>query len=331
MTRKEIAALAHARGFAGVFFLRPTNLAPIWLTLCRGACPPHTQGLCLNPALAHPAANCVLLLVRAYTPFAAESYLPGYYIASNAGYFAVKALIRTLAAQGHYARHIEVPLIALARQANIGTLCKNALLDIPPFGTRTALFTVAIDLAASDTLANDLIANNVIANGAIANGMTGVAAPYPVRHNCAGCRDCADACPAQAIDPAAGLLAHKCLRNFMEKDALPPWVMARVTGLLGCERCMAACRRNRHIGIRQATGAESAAFDLKRLLWENIAPARSLVGKNMATGKRLTAQAAVIAAHRKRTDLLPDIKRLTTHEHPAVRHAAIWARNRLDQ
>ena len=194
---------------------------------------------------------------------------------------------------------------ALVTQAEVGTLCKNALLDIGGFGTRTVLFTLVTDACAPQAE---------------------FPSPPP---SCGACTLCANACPVGAIDPVRGLDAQACLRTYMESAPMPDWVMERMPGLLGCELCQYACPRNSRIVSRESTPEELAAFDINALLIGKQSSACALVGKNMCSGKRLTSQAAVTAAHAGRTDLIPELRLLLDHPQPGVRHAAAWALKRL--
>lgn len=304
MTQCEIRTLAQSYGFADAYCLRPTPLKDAWAAMCRVQSP-HTGGLCLDPASEFSWASSVLLLVHAYRPFKKESGLPGYYIASNAGYHAANALCAELTARGYRAERLEVPLPALVTQAGLGTLCKNAMLDIGDFGTRTALFTLATDACAPQT---DL------------------PSPPP---SCGACAMCANACPVGAIDPEQGLNAQLCLRAYMESAPMPDWVMEHLPGLLGCELCQYACPRNSSAMPREPSLEEREAFDIDALLRGEQSHARPLVGKNMCGGGRLIAQAAVLAAHSGKAELLPALRRLLDHPQPGVRHAAAWALEKL--
>ena len=268
MTEQAIETIIAAHGFAAAYRLPPLPLGEVWAAQCH-ARPPHTDGLCLEPARAYPFAKSILLLVKPYVPFRPETGLPGYYIASNAGYHAANALQSALAQAGCRAEHMEVPLSALIAQAGIGRLLKNGLIDIPPYGTRTALFTLACELPPQDIVP--------------------ILPPA-----CGDCGVCASACPAGAIHPKEGLHAPRCLRTYMEKDPMPAWVLEKLPGLLGCEICQSACPRNRQLGFREANTQEQAAFSMPRLIAGDIFDARALVGKNMCTGGRLTAHAAVL-------------------------------------
>lgn len=266
LTYAQLKARITAHGFAAGYLLQTQSLGEAWERQYK-ARPPHTGNLCLDPVERYPWARAIVLLVRTYVPFEQNSILPGYYIASNAGYHAANALARDIQSIGYRAERLELPLTALVSEAGLGRLLKNALLDIGEFGTRTALFTLVTDACAAEKKI------------------------YMQPPACRTCTLCARACPAGAIDPVHGLDAARCLRTHMEGDAIPQWVAERMPGLLGCERCQAICPRNAHLGTRAPTEAEESAFNLERLICGDIADARVLVGKNMCSRGRLQMQA----------------------------------------
>lgn len=87
--------LAPGFGFSKAYCLGMAPLAQTWNALCREH-PPHTNGLCVNPSEEYPWATAIIMLLRAYQPFPPKSGLPGYYVASNAGYHAVNTLCKSL-------------------------------------------------------------------------------------------------------------------------------------------------------------------------------------------------------------------------------------------
>lgn len=298
---EQFNALCTAHGFAAGYCLPLLPLGEIWASQYQKR-PPHTDGLCLDPRAAYPEATCIVLFVKAYAPLL-DVELPGYYIASNAGYHAANALCRALQASGFFAARLEVPLPALISAFSLGTLTRSGLLDIPPFGTRTALFTI-------------------VTNAFAAAPQT----PHACTP-CGACSACAGACPA--IHPVHGLNASLCIRTYMENAPMPHWVMKNMQSLLGCERCQRVCPRNAHIGLREASPKETYAFDLLRLIKGETAQARALVGKNMCTGRRLSAHAAILAAHAGRLDALPAIDALVDGPSPLAKRAAQYARVHL--
>ena len=112
---------------------------------------------------------------------------------------------------------------------------------------------------------------------------------------------------------------------------MPPWVMERMTTLLGCEMCQDACPLNHFIRPRPMTDEEKAAFDLERLLSGDLKPALSLIGKNMKKGGKLIAQAAVLAANQKRTDLLPLLEAQAQKADGPLKDTLLWAISKLLQ
>lgn len=298
---RKLLQCAEAHGFSAGYFLSPADLAPVWRAQCHFMPPPHTRNLCLSPSGDYPWASCVFLLVRAYSPFAPGDRFPAYYPASNAGYHAANALKEELAAMQYRAERVEVPLSALVMREQIGLLLKNALLELPGFGTRTALYTILTDACAP------------------------CAYPPAALMPCGACALCAKACPFGAIDTVHGLDAQRCVRTYMESEPMPDWVMERMPGLLGCEICQGACPRNGNIPLGAPSAFERASLDLERLLHGDSKDARALVGKNLVGRGRLQAQAAVLLAQDGRRDLLPVFEALLSSPHEIVRGAARWA------
>ena len=75
--------------------------------------------------------------------------------------------------------------------------------------------------------------------------------------------------------------------------------------------------------------AEEAAFDLEKLLSGDQKPALSLIGRNMKKGGRLIAQAAVLAANQKQTDLLPMMEAQAAKADGPLKDTLDWAISHL--
>ena len=73
------------------------------------------------------------------------------------------------------------------------------------------------------------------------------------------------------------------------------------------------------------TESEQAAFDLERLLSGEQKPALALIGKNMKKGGKLIAQAAVLAAHQGREDLLPLMEAQADKADGPLKDTLTWA------
>ena len=77
------------------------------------------------------------------------------------------------------------------------------------------------------------------------------------------------------------------------------------------------------------TEAERTAFDLQKLIAGDIQPALEIIGKNMKKGGKLTAQAAVLAANKHRTDLLPLLEDQAAHADGPLKDTLNWAISHL--
>ena len=110
---------------------------------------------------------------------------------------------------------------------------------------------------------------------------------------------------------------------------MPGWVMEKMTCLLGCEVCQDVCPLNHFVGARPMTEEETEAFTLEKLLSGDLKPALTLIGKNMKKGGKLIAQAAVLAANQKRTDLLPVLEAQTVQAEGPLKETLEWAISHL--
>ncbi len=299
LTNEEITGLASRYGFSAAYSLEVLNLEQTWQALCGLGIP--KGHLCSAPEAEYPFASALLLLVAQYRPFTQGTLLPAYYFASNSAYHKANALTNELNALGYMAKRIEVPLAALVEQAGLGTLCKNSMLDIENFGTRTALFTIATNACKPQ--------HNL-----------------PQKPpNCGECTLCANTCPAKAIDRVMGLDPSRCIRAHMENAPMPEWVMARLSGFLGCELCQAVCPRNAFIKPREPKAEELEAFELKKLLRGELKVAAYYVGNNMCSRARLMAQSAALCGRTNRHDLLSEVEMLCHNEVQSISAAAKWA------
>lgn len=306
--RESILKAARQRGFAAAYFLAPLPL-PLWrerASLSRTQC-----GMGWDVPAAYPKAKCVVLLVKAYTPYqraddiqpcirtapGTDHILP-YYIAEHEAYFEAKALCGEIAAQGFYCEPARVPARALALGNGVGAHSKNGLLAISDFGTRAALFNLATD--ACEPLPG--------------------AGMHPACPD--GCDACIRSCPTGAI-AADGLDATKCLRYFMDSSAHPAFVLEKLTSLLGCDLCQRVCPKNARLKPEAPSQEVRAAFDLRRLILGETMQARELVGRNITGGGKLTVEAIALAA--KDGLYESEIRAAHTSCFPAAREAAAWA------
>ena len=274
-----------------------------------GAFAPQTDWIEGDAAAAYPWANGLLLLIWPYAPLEPDAVLSGYYPASNQSYHAMRALRETLAGEGVRTERAAVPVKTILVDWGIGARLDNDLIYVPGFGTR---FIVQALMAALPEEALRYAPKR---------------APFEA---CVHCKRCERACPGGAIGAGPrGYDWRKCLRAYEEGPAMPEWVMEKMTCLLGCEVCQNVCPLNHFMRPRPMTRAEEDAFALERLLSGDLKPALDIVGKNMKKGGKLTAQAAVLAANRGRTDLLPLLERQAAQAAGPLKETLDWAISHL--
>lgn len=304
MNADEIKSIAKTLGFGNAYCLHPHYAQ----THKKQDAHPDVSRLCYNVLESCPEATCIVLLVKNYVPYSEQSYYPGYYVASNAGYHGCKAFTKQLVQQGYLAQTLEVPVKQLICNAGIGVILKNDLVYMDGFGTRTVFFTVATNACLPEETEKNI------------NRKT----------TCVNCHACESACPVGAIDKN-GFHWQRCIRTYMDSDVVPDWVKPHITTLLGCELCQHACPENIDVGCRLPDAEMEGIFALKKLLADEIKEAKQYIGKNMATHKRLSVHAAILAANRECRDVLPYLRAKSFSLHEGEKDAAEWAIKHLMQ
>ena len=272
-----------------------------------GAFAPQTGWIEGDPEAAWPWANSLLLLIWPYQPFTQGAVLSGYYPASHRSYMAMRALQETLTQAGIRTERAAVPVKTILTDWGLGSRLNNDLIYLPGFGTR---FVVQALMAS------------------LPPGLLQFTPRKEASDVCIHCRRCQRACPGGAISPS-GYDWQKCLRAYEEGPGMPGWVMEKMTCLLGCEVCQDVCPLNHFVGARPMTEEETEAFTLEKLLSGDLKPALTLIGKNMKKGGKLIAQAAVLAANQKRTDLLPVLEAQTVQAEGPLKETLEWAISHL--
>ncbi|MEG1524237.1 MAG: 4Fe-4S double cluster binding domain-containing protein [Clostridia bacterium] len=304
---KQLIDLAVQAGFSACYVLRPDKFIHYERRLIDGVLDVAGRGLVCDPAVSLPWANVLLLLLMPYRPYVPESGVSGNYPSSNRAYHAANNLLTQLDSSDIHAERVYVPIRELALRSGIGTACLNGLTAFGEYGTRVAVQTLAayIPHPQYDVAMNRLMDSSV----------------------CDGCGRCIAACPSGAITEN-GYDFTKCARAYMQKNAMPDWVMDAMTSLLGCEICQFACPMNDNMLMDSCV---PNAFDWERLLAGEVKSALAVVGKNLNSGGRLVAHAIVLAAHAGRSDLLPLIRPYADDPRPAVSSAAVYAICRLPE
>ncbi len=303
----NLAELIKDAGFAAGYLLPVPQYEEWTRRRASGAFAPQTDWIEGDAAAAYPWANGLLMLLWPYTPLAPDAILSGYYPASNQSYHAMRSLREKLAEEGVRTERAAVPVKTILVDWGIGTRLDNDLIFVPGFGTRFVIQALMVSLP-EEALA-----------------YTPKRAPFEA---CIHCRRCELACPGGAI-AFRGFDWHRCLRAYEEGPDMPEWVMERMTCLLGCEVCQNVCPLNHFMRPRPMTRAEEDAFALEKLLFGDLNPALDIIGKNMKKGGKLTAQAAVLAANQKRTDLLPLLEAQAQMANGPLKDTLQWAISHL--
>lgn len=252
----------------------------------------------------YPQAKCLLMLVKSYQGFKMRSTnqdaseqkqptLSAYYIASNSLYHAGKEIIEQLESHGNFAEKVDIPIKTAFLTANIGQLGRNSLLAIDELGSRFCAQAIVTDAFEAEMIENCIQSKN----------------------DCEGCKRCIQACPVGAIDEK-GLGTKKCMRTYMDGQAMPQWVMERIPTLLGCEICQQVCLRNANIPAIDEPINIEALFTFENIFEMNAEKKKEIVqyvGKNMLSGGRLRAQALCIAKKMGIEDLPKIIENLGKH------------------
>jgi len=277
----DVFALLKNAGFADGYLL-PVAPYTNWTRHRNdGVFHPNTAPLADDPKAAYPWANAVLICVYPYQPYDDETLVASYYPASNRAYHAMKQLLAALNENGIRAEHAETPYREQLAAYGVGSRMDNQLLYIEPYGTYFNL------------------------QGAM------LALPEPVIYTsrrepkevCDHCGLCKTVCFG-AIKGDYAFDWTRCVHTYMEGDPIPKDAMEWLPSLLGCMRCQAICPKNPKKTVPIPEDVK-AVLDPVTILMGNRREAEKIVGRNLATPKRLLRQAILLAANRGRTDALP--------------------------
>lgn len=257
-----------------------------------------------------PEATALVVLLRAWRPYKAvkdgrTATICAYYPAENALYHAAGKLSEDWTAQGFFAKRLignEYPVRRILEEAGIAAIGENGL-------------------AATKTLGSYFAVQLVVTNALSPRPFEKEPAP------CIHCGRCRAACPNNALpmkDP------RKCIRWWMDGQEMPKWAMEGMRRLFGCELCQLACPRNAHLPPVEMPKELFSTLDYQRLFAmdrEEKEELAALVGKNLLTRGRATAQALVLA-DREGVPVTEIAQKLLSDERPAVRGAAHYVFSR---
>jgi epoxyqueuosine reductase QueG len=241
-----------------------------------------------------PGATCMVVLFTAYLPAeeaAPEGFMPlsAYYIASNTGYHAARALSAWLKERGASALHdTELPARAAALRTG-GFIGDNGFYYHERLGSYVAIQPLLTDAFAPETYA-------------------------PAENRCTHCGACAAACPSAATKDIP-----RCLRKHINGE-VPEALRGSVYQILGCERCQSACPLN------PPGRSPARLFVLEDLLSGRATEeVRALAGSNFVRPGRMKSQAALYAAAKGTDTVLPQLRLLAQTAEEPVRTHARWA------
>lgn len=265
MEHSDVTKMAERLGFARVYYTKPMRF---------NFDPENEYNLVMDAVSAYPFAASIAVLVYPYEPFHSSTRIPSYYPASNHAYHSIKGLIELLEENGIHAEKANIPVKPQLLSSGIGIQCRNSLVSIPPFGTRMVLLALAIDSL-----------------GPLEYNEPDV----PCSEICGSIGACSRVCPVQAIGEK-GILRGKCMRAEMDSAIHPDHVKKHMCTYIGCEICQYACPRNSGLGGKEPPQELKLAFDTSKLISGDTAEARKLVGKNMTSNGKLTAEAIAMAS-----------------------------------
>ena len=295
MTRQDVRDLAREMGFEkdALADVRPVE------TPKAGPLHPQAQSLTGDAREIMPGAKSVLVLAYPYRPYRenpGEAEADAYYVEGNRAHENALRLAERLRERGVAAQMTaSLRVKPLAARAGLGRQGRNTLIAVDEFGTRVSLQTIVTDLE-PDAGQDDEIG---------------------LDERCLTCRACVDACPTGALRGDGTLDIDRCVRAQPENQPLRE-DLSRFAGasLLGCDLCQRVCPRNAAVDKTDLPDGLRACLRLDRLLAGDYKGLIPYLGKNNARRLRLMNRAALAAANRERTDLLPLLEKLTEEDNP---------------
>lgn len=206
-----------------------------------------------------------IILAMPYSPYSLEdgenSYIDAFYPASNAVYHIGKSLEGRLVECGYNVINCNINLKDMAERGGLGSKLHNQLITNRYFGSRLALFGIAIS-GKYEYIINDRVDNY-----------------------CERCSICDKACPKGALINGT-FIRENCIRQWQSS---PNEYGRRNDGkILGCDICQRVCPHNKSNEIVQNNGLILGIFTISQL--RNILDGSKadmdmlgqLIGKNYA-------------------------------------------------
>jgi len=232
----------------------------------------------------------LLIMIKGYSPFC-DCSLDSYYLTSNHLYSTSRQIANTIVESGHYARIAnDLSFRSLVYETGLATIKGiNSMAINEQLGSYFCINVVQTDADLSE----------------LGNCSSGGCKP----EWCINCQVCVSNCPNGAIGSDGSFDASKCIRAYMNGQALTRDMFDKIgTRFLGCDDCQNICPHNKYIArhstpeyIKQAV--DNALYDYKAL--------KPILGANYARPRIVFGNAIVVAGNSRDVRHLSRIQELS--------------------